>query len=1049
MRWLGRAFLGLILIAAVVLPALWLARDTLAPRAVRFAVNTWAGTPVIDSLAFRIDGLSPESLDLAAVNLNGPDGLSATRVEVSYDWRRLLRGEVEAIAFLHPVLSVDIGSDGTVTMGALEPLRALGPGRTDEKGPGFPDIRFSDAAVQLSGWASGRATGTGAVWRSGEEIRATADGRVALVGADWRADALGAVQASLSPSLSTLQATLNDGDARQGTLSVAGLRGAASIALPAADAPTVSADLTAGQARAEGLEIADPAIQLRYDAFGVSTVLRLGDPQAPAIRVAIETSADGDGGRRPLSVDLRAELDTVDRLAAAARRAEPLGLTGNLSGTLRGTVPERLEDPRTLWDQAVAAGGITVEATSPAARGTARLAAALALGRLAVETVEPATATVDAGSLAALTGFQVGDPVIEVTVGDPTRSLGILLEDLFELPRITIAGPVRATGADGAQASLTARATLELTAEGVSVTGLDGTARVKDLSLADGRVHDLDVTIGSLVADRNSASARGQLTGRLDLAGFEDVSIEMPLRAERRNGVSSLYLTGPGRVLVPDVPASDAALVDTPITVILQPVDRPAVLYRPTAESPLAAELAFQIPALGLTTGGSQPVRVDATLISGSLRSALANGAGPLTVSLDAGTVAIEPRSEEENQGPSGLAISELTLNAESRIEDASVAFERLSLTATEVADRARAPRFTPLRGQGDVWRRTRPGLGFRGTLRGADGAFVLDAEGSHNLATGEGLAEINLFPLVFVPGGLQPGDLSPAATALFRQTTGKIALAGTVAWPGTAVAPHNPLTLAVEKLSFTGSLGTVSEMTGAVAISGVDPLATPPDQEFRATGIDIGLPIAEPRIAFGLTDPGTLTLNRIEARFADGTVTASDIQVPLASEAPVAVRLQVADIDAARLVEVTDLEGLTASGSLSGELPLVWDPASGLSLEEARLAATTPGGTVRYRPTEPPAALRDAGEEVSLLLQAVRNLVYEQFEIEANGRPGETFDVKLRVRGANPDLFDGYPVALNVSLSGRLDELFLSARQTLGLSDVLKRKLEAGDPSG
>lgn len=74
---------------------------------------------------------------------------------------------------------------------------------------------------------------------------------------------------------------------------------------------------------------------------------------------------------------------------------------------------------------------------------------------------------------------------------------------------------------------------------------------------------------------------------------------------------------------------------------------------------------------------------------------------------------------------------------------------------------------------------------------------------------------------------------------------------------------------------------------------------------------------------------------------------------------------------------------------------------------------------------------------------------MYDQFEIEADGRPGEPFDVKLRVRGANPDLFDGYPVALNVSLSGQLDELFLNARRTLGLSDVLQRKLEARGAGG
>src|SRR3546814_6679805 len=75
--------------------------------------------------------------------------------------------------------------------------------------------------------------------------------------------------------------------------------------------------------------------------------------------------------------------------------------------------------------------------------------------------------------------------------------------------------------------------------------------------------------------------------------------------------------------------------------------------------------------------------------------------------------------------------------------------------------------------------------MAFRMTLRGADGAFVLDAEGHHAIASGRGAAELKLFPILFVPGGLQPADLSPAAAAMFREASGEISLGGRVRWPG------------------------------------------------------------------------------------------------------------------------------------------------------------------------------------------------------------------------------------------------------------------------
>jgi hypothetical protein len=330
--------------------------------------------------------------------------------------------------------------------------------------------------------------------------------------------------------------------------------------------------------------------------------------------------------------------------------------------------------------------------------------------------------------------------------------------------------------------------------------------------------------------------------------------------------------------------------------------------------------------------------------------------------------------------------------------------------------------------------------------LRGVSGAFVVDATGHHDPASGQGRAEITMFPLQFTPGGLQPADISPAASSFFRETTGSVAASGAIRWPSAAGAvEETPFTLSLSELSFSGSLGQMLGLDGSVTLSAIDPPATPPGQILQAAILDVGVPIESPQVRFQLTPDGRLVLERVDAAFAGGRVWAEALEVPLDSETPVEMKLNVELVDAATLVELIKMDGLVATGTLSGTIPLVWDPAKGLSVKQASLLADGNGGFIRYRPVETPAALQGAGEEVSLMLEALKNLDYQRFSISADGRPGDTFQVKLNINGSNPDLYDGHPVDLNVTLSGKLDELFRDVQRVLGITDEVQKQLLDG----
>jgi hypothetical protein len=500
-----------------------------------------------------------------------------------------------------------------------------------------------------------------------------------------------------------------------------------------------------------------------------------------------------------------------------------------------------------------------------------------------------------------------------------------------------------------------------------------------------------------------------------------------------------VVLTAPARIAADRLALSDILQPLAGMTARIAASERP-VLTILEAGGAATYRLPIDLPAMTLAAADGtawqialKPLRVTA---EGALAS---DGTGPLRARFTGAAAAVMPAA---------IALEGVAGDLRLEMSPAGARLDRFDLSARRLADQAVLARFLPLslvasaRGAGTAAEPDR--LSFRATLNGAGGAFVLDAEGRHAPATGRGEAKLTLFPIRFVPGGLQPADLSPAAAAMFRGASGTVSLAGRVRWPGAAVPPDDPLTLTLADLGFSGSLGTVTGLAGAVALTGIDPLATAPGQVLSAAAIDVGIPVEAPRLRFRLEPEGILRLERVEGVFAGGRVHAEDVTVPIGGGAPVPVVLTVENVDAARLAEVIDLEGLVATGMLSGSLPLVWDPATGLGIRQARLTAGTDGGTLRYVPAADAAGLQDSGAQVSLLLDAIRNFVYESFEIEADGRPGEPFDVKLRLRGANPDLFDGHPVALNVTLTGALDQLFRNVRQSLGISDVVRRRLEA-----
>ena len=61
---------------------------------------------------------------------------------------------------------------------------------------------------------------------------------------------------------------------------------------------------------------------------------------------------------------------------------------------------------------------------------------------------------------------------------------------------------------------------------------------------------------------------------------------------------------------------------------------------------------------------------------------------------------------------------------------------------------------------------------------------------------------------------------------------------------------------------------------------------------------------------------------------------------------------------------------------------------------------------------------------------------------LAVNGTAGSTLSVSFAVRGANPGFYDGYPVALNLNVSGALDTILRRGISTYRIPDAVRERM-------
>ena len=152
---------------------------------------------------------------------------------------------------------------------------------------------------------------------------------------------------------------------------------------------------------------------------------------------------------------------------------------------------------------------------------------------------------------------------------------------------------------------------------------------------------------------------------------------------------------------------------------------------------------------------------------------------------------------------------------------------------------------------------------------------------------------------------------------------------------------------------------------------------------------------------------------------------------------------LEIPDLELRPLLSLIQIEGLEMTGGLEGGVQLGAE-GGGWVIRSARIDTLPEGGTIRYRPAVPPAALQGDDQSQVLIREALTDFRYEKLSITAEGKLEDRVQVKVAAWGSNPEVQGGTPIHFNLDLNLDSGGLLRASRLGQALIDSIERNAPA-----
>jgi hypothetical protein len=182
----------------------------------------------------------------------------------------------------------------------------------------------------------------------------------------------------------------------------------------------------------------------------------------------------------------------------------------------------------------------------------------------------------------------------------------------------------------------------------------------------------------------------------------------------------------------------------------------------------------------------------------------------------------------------------------------------------------------------------------------------------------------------------------------------------------------------------------------------------------------------------FQLRPDGKLVIETAVLEFAGGRLTTENLVTDPECRAA-AGTVTVSDVSVEQLLALLKIPELSGTGKLAGRIAV--RVADGRVASAKGTLATAGKGVLRL---SDPAIMKNLAERedtVGLAMKALANFRYDSLNIDIDvGDGGASGAVLVRLKGANPEVLEGYPFAFNINLEtdfGRLAELLMGGARS------------------
>jgi hypothetical protein len=288
--------------------------------------------------------------------------------------------------------------------------------------------------------------------------------------------------------------------------------------------------------------------------------------------------------------------------------------------------------------------------------------------------------------------------------------------------------------------------------------------------------------------------------------------------------------------------------------------------------------------------------------------------------------------------------------------------------------------------------------------------------------------------------GGADLLRLIPGLAASVSKLSGTLALSLAADWSGATATSRGSITL--QDVGATTPNFTLEGLSTTVSLTSLSPLATADSQVLTMKRLLAGVPLTDGKVTFGLDRHNKLNIADAHWSIAGGTLGTYDQQLDLYGPNQ-NLGLVVKGVELAQLLTLVNVNGLSAEGTVEGAIPL--RRTKDIIRIEHGVLQTSAAGVLRYDPADTPSFLQgQPGEGTAILRDALKDFRYRQLSLTIDGDLGGEEQIKLKLSGANPTLYGGLPVALNVNLSGALDSIArTSVEAYTNPTKTVHRKLE------